>query len=160
VATVEHIHVTDAPGRPMLPVQSVRALAGRGLDGDRYAARSGRWSETPGTGRDLTLIEAEVIEELARVHGISLAPGESRRNVTTRGVRLNDLVGMRFQVGAVLCQGERLAEPCEYLQGLVGKPVLRPLAHRGGLRATILRDGVISVGDEIRVEAPVEAWRS
>ena len=157
MATVEHIHITDGPGRPMQAVQSVRALAGRGLEGDRYAAQGGRWSDTPGTGRDLTLIEAEAIEDLEREHGIALSPGESRRNVTTRGIRLNDLVGVRFQIGPVLCHGERLAEPCEYMQELVGKPVLKPLVHRAGLRATILGDGLISVGDEIRAEAPVGA---
>lgn len=141
----------------MQAVLSVRALLGLGLEGDRYAAHAGQWSETPGTGRDLTLVEAEVLEDLQREHGIALQPGETRRNVTTRGVRLNDLVGRRFHLGPVLCQGERLAEPCEYMQGLVGKPVLKPLAHRGGLRATILEEGTIRVGDQISVEAPVEA---
>src|SRR5207302_11133948 len=103
----------------------------------------------PGTGRALTLIEAEAVESLARL-GIVLRPGEARRNVTTRGIALNELVGRRFRLGGALCLGTRLCEPCTYPQELVGKPVLDPLAHRGGLRADVLEGGEIRVGDEVR----------
>lgn len=153
LGTVEHIHLAASGGGPMQAVASVRARPGEGLEGDRYAVRAGTWSDTPGSGRDITLIGAEELERLLREHGIELAPGETRRNVTTRGIRLNDLVGQSFRVGEVLCRGERLAEPCEYLQGLVGKPILAPLVHSAGLRASILSAGVISVGDEVRPEA-------
>ena len=144
--TVEHIHIADATGAPVSAVDSVRAVAGRGLTGDRNHREPGDVSP----GRDLTLIEAENVEGLARDHGIQLAPGESRRNITTRGVRLNDLVGKEFWIGDVLARGVRLCEPCEYLQGLVGKPILQPLVHRAGIRADLLTSGTISVGDTVR----------
>lgn len=123
--------------------------AGVGIEGDRYAIGGGTWSDHPGGDRDLTLVEAEVIESLAAEHGIALSPGETRRNVTTRGVRLDDLVGREFTIGGVRCRGQRRCEPCAYLQELVGKPILRPLTHRGGLRALILEDGEFGVGDAI-----------
>ena len=94
-----------------------------------------------------------MIEDLARDHGIRLAPGETRRNVTTRGIRLNDLVGRRFWVGNVLCEGTRLCEPCHYLTELTGKSLLRALVHRGGLRADILRGGRICRGDQLQLVA-------
>ena len=146
---VEAIHVASAAAESTHAVESVRADAG-GLEGDRYAAGLGHYQDDR-VSRDLTLIEAEVIEDLAREHGIELAAGESRRNLTTRGIELNDLVGRRFWVGEVLCEGTRLCEPCQYLADLTGKSVLRTLVHRGGLRADILRGGVIARGDPVRV---------
>lgn len=134
----------------MRSIASVRAIVGVGLEGDRYAAGTGHWSEYPGATRDLTLIEGEVLDALRDVNGIDLAPGASRRNVTTRGIRLNDLVGQRFTVGEVLCEGIRLCEPCQYLSGLVGRPVHELLVHRAGLRAHILTDGVIRIGDVLQ----------
>ena len=134
----------------MVARERVTARAGVGLDGDRYAAGTGHWSPDLRTDRELTLIEAEVLEDLATTDGIRLAPGETRRNVTTRGIRLNDLVGRRFRVGAVDCEGTRLCEPCQYLTDQLGKPILRPLVHRAGLRARILTDGEIAIGDEVR----------
>lgn len=135
----------------MRSLETVNVRSGVGLDGDRYALGRGHYSHDLRVSRDLTLIEGEVVEALWREHGISLAPGETRRNVTTRGIRLNDLVGRRFRVGEILCQGTRLCEPCLHLVGLIGKPVLQPLVHRGGLRADVLTDGEICVGDPIKV---------
>jgi MOSC domain-containing protein YiiM len=149
IGRVETIHVAPAAGEPMTSVERVRAIAGVGLEGDRYATRTGTWSPDTRVDRDITLIEAEVIEDLAATDGIALAPGGSRRNVTTRGIRLNDLVGRRFRVGAVVCKGTRLCEPCQYLTDLVGRPVLRPLAHRAGLRAAIVEGGEIAVGADV-----------
>jgi MOSC domain-containing protein YiiM len=146
---VEAIHLAPAAGEPMVAVERVRAIAGVGLEGDRYAAKRGMWSPDPRVDRDITLIEAEVIEDLAASDGIALAPGETRRNVTTRGIRLNDLVGRRFRVGDVVCEGTRLCEPCQYLTDTIGKPVLRPLVHRAGLRARILEGGEVAVGAEV-----------
>jgi MOSC domain-containing protein YiiM len=145
---VEAIHIASAPGAPTRPLDFARARAGVGLEGDRYAAGKGHYADTR-VSRDLTLIEAEAIEALERDHGIELAPGETRRNITTRDIRLNDLLGRRFWVGDVLCEGTRLCEPCQYLVDLTGKPLLRPLVHRGGLRADILRGGVIRQGDHV-----------
>jgi MOSC domain-containing protein YiiM len=146
---VEAIHIASAAGAPVRAVAAVRAVAGVGLDGDRYAGGLGHYDDAR-VSRDLTLVEAEAVEALAREHDIELAPGETRRNVTTRGVALNDLVGRRFWVGDVLCVGTRLCEPCQYLAELTGKPLLRALVHRGGLRADILRGGRIRRGDEVR----------
>jgi len=148
---VEHIHLAGRASEPMRSAPRVRALTGIGLEGDRYAAGLGTYSKHPGGGRALTLIEAEVIEALQAMLGIALQPGEARRNLTTRGIELNPLVGRRFLVGNVLCQGVRLCEPCKYLEDLIAKPVLHPLLNRGGLRADILGAGEISLGDEVRL---------
>jgi mutator protein MutT len=152
---VEAIHVAAAAGEPVREVDVIRAKAGVGLEGDRYALGRGHYSPDLRVSRDLTLIEAEVIDDLACNHGIQLAPGETRRNLTTQGIRLNDLVGRRFWVGEVLCEGTRLCEPCQYLTELTGKPLLRALVHRGGLRADIVRGGRIRRGDRLRVGDPV-----
>jgi MOSC domain-containing protein YiiM len=152
---VEAIFVAPEAGAAMRGVTEAEAIAGSGLAGDRYQTGTGYYSTRPlpGGGRQLTLIEAEALEALRAETGIDLAPVEARRNVVTRGVRLNELVGTRFQVGEVLCEGIRLCEPCNYLEELTGKPVNRPLIHRGGLRANILSDGVIHVGDSVRTAA-------
>jgi MOSC domain-containing protein YiiM len=131
----------------MRALNRVHAIPGVGIEGDRYATGKGHWSDDRGVSRDLTLIEAEVVENLRAELGIALDPGQARRNLTTRGVRVNELVGRRFFVGGVLCEGTRLCEPCEYLAGLISMPVLRPLVHRGGLRAVIVGEGYIEVGD-------------
>jgi MOSC domain-containing protein YiiM len=146
---VEQIHIADVTGGPVRSLDVVDAVAGVGLAGDRNHREPG--DDKP--GRDLTLIEAEEVEALARNHGLQLAPGESRRNITTRAIRLNELVGREFWVGDVLVRGVKLCEPCEYLQGLVGKPILKPLTQRAGIRADILSSGRISVGDAITVRA-------
>jgi MOSC domain-containing protein YiiM len=146
---VEEIHIAADAGEPVLPAEWVRAIPGVGLEGDRYAYGRGHYQDAH-VSRDLTLIEAEAIEALARELGIELAPGETRRNVTTRGIGLNELVGRRFWVGDVLCEGTRLCEPCRYLADLTGKPLVRALVHRGGLRADILRGGRIRRGDIVQ----------
>ena len=148
---VEHIHIAGSAGAPVQALDAVDAIAGVGLAGDRNARREGTWRDNR-SSRDLTLIEAESMEALARDHHIELAPGESRRNITTRGVRLNDLVGKNFRIGEVLARGTKLCEPCAYLAGLLDKPIVGPLVHRAGLRAEILTGGRISLGDPIRVE--------
>ena len=148
---VEAIHVASGAGEPVRAVESIRAIAGMGLEGDRYAYGKGHYVDGR-VSRALTLVEAETIESLSREHGIGLAPGELRRNLTTRGIGLNELVGRRFWIGAVLCEGTRLCEPCQYLTDLTGKPLLAPLVHRGGLRADILDGGEIRRGDAILLE--------
>jgi MOSC domain-containing protein YiiM len=148
---VEAIHVAVDRGAPPQPRDRTRATPGGGLEGDRYARGRGTWCRhgERGRGRDLTLVEAEELERLALDVGIELAPGETRRNVTTRGIRLNELVGRRFTVGEVVCEGVRLCEPCTYLEGVTGKPIREPLVHRAGLRADIITGGEIAVGDPI-----------
>lgn len=146
---VEAIHIADLVSGPMRSIERVQAVEGVGLDGDRYASGAGHYSGDGKDGRQITFIEAEEIESLADRAAIELAPGDTRRNVTTRGIRLNALVGRRFRIGAVECEGIRLCEPCQYLTDLLGKPILEPLVHRAGLRARILVGGEITLGDEV-----------
>jgi MOSC domain-containing protein YiiM len=146
---VEAIFLVPAAGAAPQAVEEAAAVAGRGLEGDRYFAGEGTYYADGKDGQDLTLIEAEAIEGLVRERGIELGPGESRRNVVTRGIALNDLVGRRFRVGDVECEGRRLCDPCSHLEKLTEPGVLKGLVDRGGLRADILRGGRIAVGDEV-----------
>jgi hypothetical protein len=127
----------------LVKVDEVLAIAGHGLEGDRYAAGRGTFSAPGGRGYELTLVEAEVLDEL------DLPWEEARRNVVTHGVALNALVGRRFTIGSVECVGRRLAEPCAHLERLARPGLLRPLVHRGGLRADIVVGGRIAVGDTV-----------
>jgi MOSC domain-containing protein YiiM len=142
------IHVCARPGEALQSLSQVRVIPGRGLAGDRYAAGIGTFSDRPGK-RDVTLIESEVLESYQLETGKELSPAESRRNLLTQGVRLNQLVGEEFQVGSVRMRGLRLSEPCTHLMRLTHPETLRGLVHRGGLIAEILSDGELSVGDRI-----------
>lgn len=142
---VEQIAVTATPHALPDPVERVEVVAGQGPRGDRKFAPK----PMERNGKDLTLIEAEALEALRAETGIDLTHQESRRNVLTRGVRLNDLVGRRFQVGEVECEGVVLNEPCTHLESLTYPGVLDGLLNRGGLRANVLRGGTIAVGDEV-----------
>ena len=144
------IHIAREAGGPTESLAEARAVPGRGLEGDRYFGGGGTFSKTPGTGRELTLIATEAIELLERECGIRLNPAEARRNLVTRGVSLNDLVGKVFRIGGVRLRGMRLAEPCEHLESLTQPGVLKGLAHRAGLRAEFLDEGVLRAGDEIQ----------
>ena len=137
---------------PLERVATAEAVAGRGLTGDRYADGAGTFSGR-GRGYELTLIEAEALDALAAA-GIEITSEDARRNVVTRGIDLNALVGHRFRVGEVECAGRRLAEPCAHLQRLAPAGVLSGLVHRGGLRADILRGGTMRVDDSV---VPVSA---
>lgn len=148
---VASIHIAATASGPMASVDEVHAVPGKGLDGDRYFAEAGTYSNQPGSGRDVTLIEIETIEALKRDYKIELDPKDSRRNIATRGVALNHLVGREFKVGEVTLRGSRLCDPCSHLEKLTAKGVMRGLIHRGGLRAEILTDGTIQVGDAIHL---------
>jgi MOSC domain-containing protein YiiM len=145
---VEALAVAPAAEAPMVLVREAVVRAGRGLEGDRYHERRGTFSNVHARGHDVTLIEAEAIEGLALPAG-RLPPEAARRNVDTRGIDLNALVGRPFRVGGVELVGQRLCEPCAHLERLAGPGTLRGLVHRGGLRADALADGVIRVGDDI-----------
>jgi hypothetical protein len=142
IGSVASLLVAPDAEAPLVAVDEATAVAGRGLEGDRYAAGRGTFSGR-GRGYELTLVDADVLDE------IGLPWPAARRNVVTRGVALNALVGRRFRVGAVECVGRRLAEPCSHLEKLARPGLLRPLVHRGGLRADIVLGGRIAVGDEI-----------
>jgi hypothetical protein len=146
--TVERIWVAASAGEPAQARDEVRALPGRGLEGDRHVSGRGTFPSGP-SGSALTLIEAEVCESFAP----PLSPDDHRRNLLTRGIALNRLVGHEFTIGAVRCRGMRLCEPCTVMQRYAGRPILRDLVHRGGLRADILEDGVIAVGDAVQASA-------
>ena len=146
--TVESIYVASAAQGPMQAVGQVVAIPGAGLEGDRYALKLGTFYK-PKPDYELTLIEAEAIEALRRDYQVELAAGDARRNIVTRNVPLNHLVGKEFAIGEVRIRGIRLCEPCDHLQNVTGKPVIKGLLHRGGLRAQILTPGTIRVGDVV-----------
>jgi hypothetical protein len=148
VGVIELIALAAEAEGPMKAVSSAEAVEGRGLLGDRYERQAGTFSNPGGRGYDLTLVEAEALEELS-AKGVELAPDEARRNIVVRGIALDDLIGRRFRVGEVECLGQRRCEPCAHLERLTRPGVLRGLVHRGGLRADILSGGRIRTGDGI-----------
>ena len=146
-----HIHTTHAGREPMIAQQSAKLIAGQGIEGDRYALGTGKYSPFPDI-REVTLIEVETLEALARDHEIDLPAQDHRRNLTTRGVPLNHLVGKRFWVGNVLLEGGRLNIPCRYLELVIGKTVYEILKHRSGLNCSIIQGGAVNTGDIIKPE--------
>jgi hypothetical protein len=147
---VEQIAVAPRAGAPMRVVESVRALAGRGLQGDRYADGRGTFSPRAShcPGYDVTLFAAEVLDDLV-ADGVPIDFVGTRRNVLTRGLDVNALVGRDFRIDDVPCRGLRLAEPCVHLERLSGAGLIRPLIHRGGLRVDVLGDGDIRRGSAV-----------
>lgn len=148
--SIVSISITEESKGEMQPLQKVRAVAGCGLQGDRFFFQEG---VTPGyrRGYQVTLIESEAIEAVNQDHEIPFDLHESRRNIITQGVPLNHLVGKIFFVGEVEMRGVSLCEPCSHLQALTRQGVMKALIHRGGLRAEILNDGIIHVGDPITI---------
>jgi MOSC domain-containing protein YiiM len=140
--TVEAIFIAAMRGELPRSVDSVHAVAGKGLEGNRYF-------DTGRPHQELTLIEAEQLEYARAEHGLDIEAAATGRNILTRGVDLNALVGKRFRVGNVECEGIELCEPCKDLERATQPGVINGLLHRGGLNADILTDGVISVGDEV-----------
>lgn len=141
MGTIESIHLTPDSGGTPAPVESARARPGCGFDGDRYAEPDpqGGWDFST-----ITLIEAEEVE------AAGLGPGESRRNVTVRGIALNPLVGRQFRVGELLCEGVELCQPCAYLERTTERPGLaKQMINRAGIRAKVLTGGEIRVGDVV-----------
>ena len=150
---VQHIFITPRRGEPMVSLSEVEALADSGLRGDRYADASLRKSPD----YQITLIEIENIEAFARASGLFLAPHDPRRNLVTSGVNLNGLCGKRFFVGEVELEGLELCEPCATFAKYTHPEVVRFFIHKGGLRARIIRSGVIRVGDRVNERAQQSA---
>ncbi|MGZ8707786.1 MAG: MOSC domain-containing protein [Gaiellaceae bacterium] len=144
---VEAIFLTAEHGELPAPVDRVRARAGRGLEGNRYYWDDG----SAPSGQALTLIASEAVEAVASEGDVSVEPAATRRNVLTRGIDVNALVGKRFRIGTVECEGVELCEPCQSLQAMTQPGVIKAFVHRGGLNADILSDGEISVGDLVTV---------
>lgn len=147
--TVVALHTAPEAEAPMRAEHEVEAVAGEGLRGDRYFEGIGTFSNVPGGGRELTLTEAEAIEAIEREADIEIGFDEHRRNVTTRDAALNHLVGERFRVGEVICEGIRLCEPCDHLRRMTVDGIEDALTHRGGLRADVIEGGTIRLEDEI-----------
>lgn len=156
--TVLEIFTTPAAGQPMVSRAEATALAGEGLDGDRYAAGIGFYSQTPITegGRELTLIDQGAIAGVTEQTGLAFSSVECRRNLITSGIDLDALIGESFRVGETLCEGVRGCPPCVHLEELTDKKVMKALARTGGLRARIVRGGTIRVGDAIEVVGPAD----
>ena len=149
---VEAIFTCPSANAPMVALTEAEAVAGVGLAGDRYSTGIGFYSDRPRAdgGRELTLIAMEMLDEVFALSGIRLEPLESRRNLLTSGIGLNELIGATFVIDDVLCEGIDYCTPCEHLVELTGKDVLRPLVNRGGLRARIVSGGTIRVGAAVR----------
>ena len=143
------IQIASGAAEPLTTLQQVRAIEGLGLEGDRYYKRTGTYSNKHDESREATFVEAEALEALANDYHLELNAAESRRNITTRGVPLNHLVGGQFKIGEAVFRGIRLCEPCAHLEAVSGKTVRKGLIHRGGLRAQIIKSGLISVGDSV-----------
>ena len=143
------IFVSPHKGKDLQPIDRAEAVAGHGLVGDRYYLKEGTFSAKDGPDREVTLIEAEALEGLAREYEISLQPFQARRNLLTRGVPLNHLVGKTFTVGGVVLRGIRLCEPCGHLEKLTCNGIEKGLKHRGGLRAQIVTGGPLEVGAKV-----------
>jgi hypothetical protein len=157
--TVVSIHIAPEASAPMQSIKEVRAFPGRGLEADRYFVGSGFYSKTSSYGgREVTLIEIETVEALftgvlnasGERAGIKITAADTRRNIATSGVPLNHLIDREFQVGVVRMRGMRLCEPCKHLEDLTQRGVMSGLIHRGGLRALILDEGTIRIGDIVR----------
>lgn len=148
-AIVEEIYVAPGGGAKMQGVEQVEAVAGRGLRGDRYCERTGFYS-----GSDecqVTLIEAEGLEEITRATGLHVRNGEHRRNLITRGIRLEDLLGKRFRVGAAVLAYDRPRPPCSYVQSLTEPGMMRALMGRAGICARVVQSGIVRAKDPVTV---------
>lgn len=148
---IEAIHVAPTAGAPMEARDRVRLLAGRGIQGDRYAAGTGHWSPIRRRGDSLTLIAAETLAEVNATYGLNLTDADTRRNVTVRGLDLDATCGRELLLGGVRVRVVRRCEPCQYLEGLLGRDVLIPLVHKAGVRVEVLEDGEIEVSDDVRL---------
>ena len=152
LGVVAHLHIAPRAFLPMRSMESIELVEGRGIVGDRYmiGTEQGFYSDKPEEGRQITLFEEEALECIRRDYGIAMLPEEHRRNVTTRGVPLNHLVGRRFRLGACLLEATRLSIPCKHIEEILEKPVFDPMVHRSGLNCRILEGGTVRVGDAVR----------
>ncbi|MGO7361641.1 MOSC domain-containing protein [Rhizobium leguminosarum] len=147
--SIQQLNVTPRAFLPMRTVDTLELVEGKGIVGDRYFNGAGFYSDLPEDGRQVTFFELETLDALRRDHGIALDPDQHRRNITTRGVPLNHLVGVRFRVGSALVEGTRLSTPCRHIEQITGQEIFTLLLNRSGLHARIVRGGLIRAGDVI-----------
>ena len=157
--TLTEIWLTPTAAAPMRRVASARLLAGRGLEGDRYALGGGTWAQYPDLEKQLTLIDAADVAAVAAEVGVSLTPGDTRRNLVTAGVDLPALVGRWFAVGDALLFGVKRCPPCTHLERLTGARLVKAMVHRGGINAAVFVGAVIAPGAPVRPVSEEEAAR-
>ncbi len=152
LGVVAHLHTSPRAFLPMHACDAIELVAGEGIVGDRYrlGVEQGFYSDKPEEGRQITLFEEEVLGDLLRDYQLELLPEEHRRNITTRGVPLNHLVGRQFRIGDCLVEATRLSIPCRHIEEILGKAVFDPLVHRSGLNCRILEGGIVRVGATVR----------
>ena len=147
------IYIAHQRGEPTIVVDQAHAVPGMGIEGDRYFGRNDIPSSHGRPAREITLIEMEAIESMREADGIQITPDQTRRNIITHGIALNDLVDQLFCVGNVQLHGVRLCEPCQYLADRTDPRVLASMSNRGGLRAEIITEGIIHINDKITTTA-------
>ena len=152
--TITGIYTAPAMGGSMMGHAKVSLKAGKGIVGDRYYSETGKNRSTYKGQPDfeLTLIESEVIERFNKQSGNSFHESDFRRNLITKGVRLNDLEGQYFTINGISLYGVRLCEPCASLQRRLGVSILPELVGKGGLRAQVRGSGILSVGDSFSLD--------
>ncbi len=150
--SLEAIFIAPEAKAPMQSVEAVRAVPGRGLEGDRYWKGEGAFSRWPGSLREVTLIDADALAAAEAEFGVQVSAGEHRRNLVVRGAPLADWKKREFTVGGVRMRGVRVCAPCKYLIRVTGQEaIFDALVRRGGLRAEVLTEGTIRVGDSVRL---------
>ncbi len=148
-AFLQAIYIVPSKGQQPQPVTAVRAIPRKGLEGDRYYLGRGSFSRWPGARRAASFIEWEAIEAVRREFGIDLGDGRHRRNLVTHGISLAALQGRTFRIGTAVFRGVGPRSPCRYLERLAGPGVFDALKGRGGIRADVVAEGVLYVGDTI-----------
>ena len=156
---VTGIWLTGTAAAPMRRVPSARLLAGRGLEGDRYASGGGTWAHYPELEKQLTLIDAADVDAVAAEVGVPLGPGDTRRNLVTAGVDLQTLVGRWFAVGDALLFGVKRCPPCTHLERLTGARLVKAMVHRGGINAAVFGGAEVAEGAVVRPVTEEEAAR-
>jgi MOSC domain-containing protein YiiM len=150
MGTVERVFVAGAGGEAMRPVDAVQAVAGRGLDGDRYATRRGYWTDVDEC--QVTLIRSEDLDEITASSGVAVRDGQHRRNIVTLGVDLRALTGRTFRIGEATFAYDRPRPPCRYIESITGPGMTRALAaRRGGICVRVIESGLVRTGDAIEV---------
>jgi MOSC domain-containing protein YiiM len=136
------IHLAAKAEQPMQEAATATLVAEKGIEGDRYFGRKPKVN--------VTLVQEEFLAAAAEELGVDYRPGMSRRNLTVRGISLNELIGKRFSIGATELEGVSLCEPCQVVERSVGAGAIAALSGRCGIRARVIRGGLIQKGDEIR----------